>query len=152
MKIKLTPQEEKVIFNNIDKLVNNVGNDILLVECLYALAVQLSPKNSDQLKKYTNYLSDVRSISAQNIDPIDIGGFGTLKAENAYFYFKFNNSDFAKKAEVSRELLKAEFNFTWDKSYHQRWQRKQTNLGFNIDHFKNEMIRVLKFDWNNYKA
>jgi len=150
VRINLQEQERKVLLSNIDKLVNSC-TDNLIVECLYSLAVQLSPKNSPELDKYTKFLSDIRAVSGQEIAPMNIGDHCIFKATSGYFYFKFKDQGFGKSAKITHAELKSQFNFTWNRSIG-TWQKKQTNLGFNLDFFNEAMIRTSRQDFAIFKS
>lgn len=145
MAIKLQAQEQKVILNNIDKLVNST-KDTLLVECLYVLAIQLSPKNSEQIKKYTTLLNDLRSIlTYEKIEPIAVTSHARFWASDGYYILKFNNTEFGQAAKLSHSELKAQFNFTFNKTG-KYWQFKQSLLKFNVEHFIESMTMKINQD------
>lgn len=150
MRINIQEQERRVLLNNIDKLVNSC-TDNLIVECLYSLAVELSPKNSNELTKYTTLLSDIRAIVGQDIAPMNIGDHCVFRASNGYYYFKFKDPEFGKVAKITHAELKAQYSFTWNRSI-SSWQKKQTNLGFNLDFFNDSIVRTSRQDFATFKS
>lgn len=146
MQITIQPQEAKVILSNIDKLVNST-KDSLLVECLYCLAIELSPTKSNEKIKYTNALKDLRFIlESKTIEPIAVTEHAEFSASNGYYYFRFKNDSFGESAKISVAELKANFNFTWNKKLNKSWQFKQSNFPFNIDYFISTMTQKIEID------
>ena len=152
MSIKLEIQERKVILSHIDKIINQ-SSDNLLVECLYSLAVQLSPKNSAQQQRYKTLLNDLRSIEGQiTLDPTPVGELAELSASNGYYYFKIKDNTFGELAILSHTVLKSYYGFTW-KGVLKSWQLKQnTKLPLNIDEFVLTITPKLNDDFKKFKS
>jgi hypothetical protein len=131
-------QEKRVLSNNLEKLIKQNIGDPLLTECLYSLGIELAMKGSDDFLKYHNLLADFRKKNYTSMDKIPIGEHGELWAKFGYYYFNFKDAEIARKAEITRTMLKDYFNFTWN-NHDKAWSLKQTQHDLNIDHF-NEMI------------
>lgn len=151
MSIKLEIQERKVILSHLDKIINQ-STDNLLVECLYSLGIQLSPTNSDQRKRYTTLLNDLRSVQGHiTLNAIAVTEHAELSASNGYYYFKIKDNSFGEFAELTHVVLKSYYSFTW-KRVLKSWQLKQTTkLQLNIDEFISTIVPKLNDDFKRFK-
>lgn len=138
-------QEKRVILNNLEKLIKQNISDPLLTECLYCLGVELSSKESSDFQKYYLLLTEFRAKNYTTIDKIPIGEHGQLWSSNGYYHFSFKNVEIARKAEITRSILKDYFNFVWN-NHEKAWTLKQTHFEFNIDHFNQVMLEKIADD------
>jgi hypothetical protein len=151
MGINLEVQERKVILSHIDNIINQAV-DNQLVECLYILAIQLSPAKSDQRKRYTTLLKDLRSVEGQlTIESTPISNLAEFSASNGYYYFRIKDDPFGRSAKITQSVLKADFKFTWKKPSGP-WQLKQNGkLPLNIDNFISIITPKLNDDFKRFK-